>query len=69
MVDQSDVAPANPVPTVKRSRSGGGAHSRPKPVSHGSFWTELPILLVIAFGLAFLVKTFVVQAFYIPSGW
>ena len=68
MVDQSDLAPANPAPAVKRPRSGGGAHSRPKPVSHGSFWKELPILLVIAFGLAFLVKTFVVQAFYIPSG-
>ncbi|TAK70790.1 MAG: signal peptidase I [Actinomycetota bacterium] len=32
------------------------------------FWLELPLLLVLAFGLAFLVKTFVVQAFYIPSG-
>ena len=35
---------------------------------HGSFWKEVPILLLVAFGLAFLVKTFLVQAFYIPSG-
>jgi signal peptidase I len=29
---------------------------------------ELPVLLLLAFGLAFLIKTFVVQAFFIPSG-
>lgn len=29
---------------------------------------EFPLLLVLAFGIAFLVKAFVVQAFYIPSG-
>jgi signal peptidase I len=33
-----------------------------------SFWRELPILIVIALALAFLLKTFLVQAFYIPSG-
>lgn len=33
-----------------------------------SFWRELPILVVIALGLAFLLKTFLIQAFYIPSG-
>ena len=34
----------------------------------GSFWRELPILLVIALGLALLIKTFLMQAFFIPSG-
>jgi signal peptidase I len=34
----------------------------------GSFLRELPILLIIAFGLAVLIKTFLVQAFFIPSG-
>lgn len=34
----------------------------------GSFFRELPMLLVIAFLLAFLLRTFVVQVFYIPSG-
>jgi signal peptidase I len=33
-----------------------------------SFWRELPVLLVVALALALLIKTFVVQAFWIPSG-
>lgn len=32
-----------------------------------SFWFELPILIILAFTLALFLKTFVVQAFYIPS--
>jgi signal peptidase I len=39
-----------------------------KPKKTGSFWRELPILLIIALGLALLIKTFLMQAFYIPSG-
>ena len=35
---------------------------------HSSFWRELPILVVIALALAFVLKTFLIQAFYIPSG-
>ena len=33
----------------------------------GSFLRELPVLLLIAFVLALLIKSFLVQAFYIPS--
>jgi signal peptidase I len=33
----------------------------------GSFWRELPILLVVALVVAFLVRAFVVQTFFIPS--
>jgi signal peptidase I len=33
-----------------------------------SFLRELPVLVLLAFALALLLKTFVVQAFYIPSG-
>jgi signal peptidase I len=33
----------------------------------GSFWRELPFLVIIALVLALLIKTFLVQAFYIPS--
>ncbi|MFI6480162.1 signal peptidase I [Nonomuraea sp. NPDC050663] len=33
----------------------------------GSFWKELPVLVVVALVLALIIKTFVVQAFYIPS--
>jgi len=31
------------------------------------FWRELPILIVLALVVAILIKTFLVQAFYIPS--
>jgi signal peptidase I len=33
-----------------------------------AFLRELPVLIVIAFALALLLKTFLIQAFYIPSG-
>jgi|HubBroStandDraft_2_1064218.scaffolds.fasta_scaffold91201_2 signal peptidase I len=32
-----------------------------------SFWRELPVLVVVAVVLALLIKSFVIQAFYIPS--
>ncbi|MGW2845033.1 signal peptidase I, partial [Streptomyces sp. NPDC001274] len=41
---------------------GGGAVKKPR-----SFWKELPLLVVIALVLALLIKTFLVQAFSIPS--
>ncbi|WP_231330782.1 signal peptidase I [Actinomadura graeca] len=34
----------------------------------GSFWKELPVLIVVAVVLALVIKAFAVQAFYIPSG-
>ncbi len=75
MADQTDLGPARPEPADPgpRSRPSAGRHARVEVEPevehhHGSFWKELPILLLVAFGLAFLVKTFVVQAFYIPSG-
>lgn len=33
-----------------------------------AFWKELPILIVVALVVAVLIKTFLVQAFFIPSG-
>ena len=46
------------------------AHEKEKAEGGGalSFFRELPVLIVLAFALALLLKTFVVQAFYIPSG-
>ncbi|MDQ3916088.1 MAG: signal peptidase I [Actinomycetota bacterium] len=38
-----------------------------KPKKKHSFWRELPVLVVIAFVVALLIKTFLLQAFYIPS--
>ncbi|GAA4086331.1 signal peptidase I [Streptomyces hundungensis] len=40
---------------------------RSGPGRHRSFWRELPILVVVALVLALLIKTFLVQAFSIPS--
>ena len=48
--------------TVEPEASSSGAKKS------GSFWRELPILLIVALGLALLIKTFLMQAFYIPSG-
>jgi signal peptidase I len=57
-------APAAITPTEQRadqpSKNG-------KPRSKGSFLRELPVLIVLALVLALLIKTFLVQAFYIPS--
>jgi signal peptidase I len=36
--------------------------------AHRSFWRELPILVIVAVLVAVLVRTFVVQTFWIPSG-
>jgi signal peptidase I len=32
------------------------------------FWVELPLLILIAFGLTFLIQTFVAKVYYVPSG-
>lgn len=44
-----------------------GAAPRKEPTG-GSFFRELPFLVLLAFVLALLIKAFLVQAFYIPSG-
>ena len=49
--------------------SNAAGSSEPSEERHGlfSFVRELPVLIVLAFVLAIVLKTFVVQAFYIPS--
>lgn len=49
----------------KRGRQG---KHQGKPGGALAFARELPVLIIIAFLLALLIKTFLVQAFYIPSG-
>ncbi len=53
------------------SRTEGDDGERPEPSGAGakprSFWKELPLLVGIALVLALLIKTFLVQAFSIPS--
>jgi len=48
------------------STSHGRGRERQK--KKGSLLRELPVLLLVAFVLALVVKTFFVQAFFIPSG-
>ena len=52
------------------SSSDGGPLDEGKGREHGAltFLRELPVLVLVAFGLAILLKTFLLQAFYIPSG-
>lgn len=79
--DQSE-EPAGPPPDTnteggsKRPRSALGWIALPFavfwrflfPKTPRPFLVELPFLIVFALFLAFLIKTFLVQAFYIPSG-
>jgi signal peptidase I len=49
--------------------SGGRHGSAPaKARKRRSFWHELPVLIIVALLIALLIKSFVVQAFFIPSG-
>src|SRR6201996_182749 len=42
---------------------------KPQPKKGGrSFWKELPVLIVVALFLTLVIKTYAIQAFYIPSG-
>ncbi len=55
-------------PVTDGGSDGGDAAASRRPAKGGSFFKELPFLVVIAFLLALLIKAFLVQAFYIPSG-
>lgn len=58
----SSVSTAVPGPGEDKSRNRGKQSKQQR-----SFWKELPILLLIAVVLALVIKTFLVQAFSIPS--
>jgi signal peptidase I len=46
----------------------GGTRPRRRKRKQRSFWRELPILIAVALVLAVVIKTFAIQAFWIPSG-
>ena len=56
---------AAPDKTADPPRTGRAALRRAR--RNRAFWRELPVLFVIALVIALLIKSFVVQAFYIPS--
>jgi signal peptidase I len=57
--------------TAARNGAGGEDEGPDAPARRRrrgrSFWRELPVLIVIALVIALVIKTFVVQAFFIPS--
>jgi signal peptidase I len=53
---------------VAEAAAVGGSEKPPDKRRSRSFWRELPVLIIVALGLALLIKTFLLQAFYIPSG-
>jgi signal peptidase I len=65
--DDGDEESSEGATTASPSGSAKGRRGRGEK-KKGSLLKELPVLLVIAFVLALLVKTFLVQAFFIPSG-
>ena len=62
--------PTNPPPDPSSNSAPGStpSHRRGRKKKSGSsFWKELPILLGAAVVVALLVRTFVLQTFYVPS--
>jgi signal peptidase I len=58
-------------PSGSEGPAGGFTLSEPRPADQEerrSFLRELPILFIVALAVAIVLKTFVVQAFFIPSG-
>lgn len=55
-------------PGGDRSARRFGKDRKQRKKSGGSFWRELPVLVIVALVLAMLIKAFLVQAFFIPSG-
>lgn len=65
---QTTGTPPRSRPSRSRAeQSPGSGPRRGSGKKRGSFLREIPVLVVVALGLALLIKAFVVQAFYIPS--
>src|ERR1700730_10609831 len=60
----SEAAGSEPARSGAGGRGPAGRRKRKK----RSFWREFPILVAIALVLAVVIKTYAVQAFFIPSG-
>ncbi len=71
-------SPDDEASSVSSEQGGSGAGGRRtagtkgstgrRPGKKRSFWREFPILVVIALVLAVVIKTYAIQAFFIPSG-
>jgi signal peptidase I len=56
-MNEAEAKSATPAKKPQQKKKGGR-----------SFWKELPILIVVALFLTLVIKTYAIQAFYIPSG-
>ena len=68
---RSPAARRRDAPEFGAGRAGAGRPptGRPaRPRKKRSFWREFPILVVVALLLAVVIKTYAIQAFFIPSG-
>lgn len=66
--DLNEMRAADPDPVPGADGQPTSSRGRKSSAKKGSLLKELPVLLVVAFVLALLIKTFLVQAFFIPSG-
>jgi signal peptidase I len=55
-MNEAEAKSAAPAKTPRKKKKGR------------SFWRELPVLIVVALFLTLIIKTYAIQAFYIPSG-
>lgn len=69
MADRLTDRPIDPGPPPDKSALPADEPESPPTGEHhkGSFLRELPVLIVVAFAIALLIKTFLLQAFFIPS--
>ena len=63
MVDDTDPADGGRRQALRRQGRQSGKDGKRR----RSFWRELPVLVVVALVLALVIKSFVIQAFFIPS--
>jgi signal peptidase I len=57
-----------PAAPTDGNAAGGGKPAARRARRKRSFWREFPILVVVALLLAVVIKTYAIQAFFIPSG-
>jgi len=70
--DEAEIGPSDPGKPPEPAETpedelGDPDEAAGEPKRQMSAWRELPILIVVALAIALLIKTFVVQPFYIPS--
>jgi signal peptidase I len=61
-------ASAQSVPPKDDNPGGPGGRTRRGRRRRPAFWKELPLLIVVALALTFLIQTFVAKVYVIPSG-